>query len=77
MSKTKEVRAPKLRPFSERNGKGMTIREVADELGVTEKMVRRLLASGQLKKMKVGRLVRVHVDDLAAYIAKARGEGGR
>jgi excisionase family DNA binding protein len=77
MPKTKEVRAPKLRPFSERNGKGMTIQEVADELGVTEKMVRRLLASGQLKKMKVGRLVRIHVDDLSAYIAKARNEGGR
>lgn len=63
-----------LRPFAERKGKAMTIPEVADYLGVTERMVRRLIADGRLPKLKVGRLVRVHVDDLDNYVARQRGE---
>jgi excisionase family DNA binding protein len=62
------------RPFSERNGVLMTYEEAADELGVLEAMVKKVVARGQLKSVKVGSLNRIHRDDLNAYIAQLRGE---
>jgi excisionase family DNA binding protein len=65
--------APK-RSFAERNGKLMTVEEVADELAVTTRMVLRLMDSGELRRTKVGVLRRVHRDDLADYIERQRGD---
>lgn len=62
------------RSFAERNGSLMTAEEVADELAVTSRMIDRLAGSGELRVTKVGRLRRFHRDDLAAYIARQRGE---
>ena len=62
------------RAYADRNGSLMTDDEVADELAVTSRMVRRLIERGELRGMKVGKLVRVHREDLVAYIAQQRGE---
>ena len=45
---------------------------VAESLGVSAKTVRRLIAKGELVACRLGRLVRVHPDDLAAYIDRRR-----
>jgi len=65
------------RSFSERNGKYLTKEEVADYFGVTKRKVQRMLDRGELRATKIGKLVRVHVDDLDAYEAQVRGEAGR
>ena len=63
---------PKL-TFAERDGgKLMTPAEVALVLGTNERHVWRLIGQGELPKVKVGPKVRVHVDDLDAYIEKQR-----
>lgn len=63
------------RSFAERKGSMMTDEEVADELAVTARMVRRLIARRELHGTKIGKLVRIHREDLDAYIARQRGEG--
>jgi excisionase family DNA binding protein len=64
------------RTFTERNGAFMTPEEVADELGVTVRMAKRLCHNGTLKSSHIGKLLRIHRDDLAAYIAQVRAEDG-
>jgi excisionase family DNA binding protein len=55
----------------------LTVAAVAERLGVSEKWVRRKIASGELPAHRVGRLVRIGERGLAAYVARARpGEGG-
>ena len=63
------------RPYAERQGKLVTPAEAGDYLGVTERQVWRLLGRGDLPKIKVGGLVRVHVDDLEIYIDAQRKVG--
>jgi excisionase family DNA binding protein len=63
------------RSYAERNGALMTPEEAANDLGVTERMVRRLCHNGSLKSTHVGKLLRIHRDDLAAYIEQQRGNG--
>jgi excisionase family DNA binding protein len=65
------------RSLPERNGAFRTIPEVADELAITDRMARRLCLSGALKATHIGRHLRVHNDDLAEYVARQRGQGGR
>jgi excisionase family DNA binding protein len=65
------------RPFAERNGKYMTTEEVADYFGVTLRKVERMIGLGELKVTKIGKLIRIHVDDIAEYERTARGEDGR
>jgi excisionase family DNA binding protein len=62
------------KPFAARNGKLMTAEEAADYLGVKKRMVDRLVDRNELRATKIGKLVRIHVDDLEAYIATMRGE---
>ena len=69
------VTADPKRPFSERNGKLMIPAEAADYLGVTERQVRRLIGRHDLPRVKVGGLVRVHIEDLDAYIDAQRQVG--
>ena len=69
------VTADPKRPFSERNGKLMIPAEAADYLGVSERQVWRLIGRKDLPRVKVGKLVRVHIDDLDAYIDARRKVG--
>ena len=47
--------------------------QVAMDLGVSARTVRRLIARRELVACRLGRSVRVHPDDLAAYIDGRRG----
>ena len=51
----------------------LLIDQVADGLGVSTKTVRRLIARRELVACRLGRSVRVHPDDLAAYVNRRRG----
>jgi len=50
----------------------LTIEEVADRLIVHPNTVRRLIKTGQLKAVKVGRLYRVLEKDLLEFIYSSR-----
>ena len=50
----------------------LLIDEVAEGLGVSTRTVRRLIARRELVACRLGRSVRVHPDDLAAYIDRRR-----
>ena len=60
---TNERRQPRL----------LLIDEVAEGMGVSTRTVRRLIARRELVACRLGRSVRVHPDDLAAYIDRRRG----
>jgi excisionase family DNA binding protein len=49
------------------------IDEAAEILRTSTRTVRRRIAKGEIKACRVGRLVRLHPDDLAAYIDRRRG----
>ncbi len=46
----------------------LTLQQVADRLQVSMSTVRRLVAAGKLKAVRIGRSQRVRPDDLRAYI---------
>lgn len=48
--------------------------EAARRLGTGQRFVRRLIAERRIRHYKVGKYVRFHPDDLAAYIRQARVE---
>lgn len=60
------------RPLEERSSDGLpqllTVKEVAAVLRVTTRTVHRLIKSGQLPKLNIGRSVRVDVSALGAVI---------
>jgi excisionase family DNA binding protein len=51
----------------------LLIGQVAEGLGVSKRTVRRLIARRELVACRLGRSVRVHPDDLAAYVDRQRG----
>jgi excisionase family DNA binding protein len=51
----------------------LLIGQVAEGLGVSTRTVRRLIAKGELVACRLGRAVRIHPDDLAAYVDRQRG----
>jgi excisionase family DNA binding protein len=51
----------------------LLIPQVAEGLGVSTRTVRRLIARRELVACRLGRSVRVHPDDLAAYVNRQRG----
>jgi len=56
----------KERPF-------LTVAEAADELAVTERFIRKLIADGDLRAVKVGtRVVRIRRSDLEGLLRPAR-----
>jgi excisionase family DNA binding protein len=71
--KPKASAKPK-RSFEERNGKYLTQEEVADHFGVTLYKVERMIRRGELRVTHIGKLKRIHVDDLAAYEEHIRSE---
>jgi excisionase family DNA binding protein len=46
----------------------LTYRQVADSLQVSERTVWSLVQSGQLRAVRIGRSVRIAVDELRAYL---------
>lgn len=46
----------------------LTVRDVAQILGVTQKTVRNLIKSGAITSFKVGRLIRIPKDKLIDYL---------
>ncbi len=57
---------PSGRPF-------LTVAEAADELAVTERFIRKLIADGDLRAVKVGaRVVRIRRSDLEDLLRPAR-----
>lgn len=53
-----------------------TVKDIARILSLSERTVRRLLASGKLRKIKVGGRVLVSHDDLMEIIAKQNETDG-
>jgi excisionase family DNA binding protein len=53
-------------------GEWLSTDRTAQLLGVGPSTVRRLIASGQLGAHRIGRLLRVHRDQLDAYLAQVR-----
>ena len=52
----------------------LTYAETASRLGVSERQVKRLIASGLLRRVRVGAAARVHTDDLTDYLTTLRQE---
>ncbi len=51
----------------------LTVAEAADELAVTERFIRKLISTGQLRAVKVGtRIVRIRRTDLEDLLRPAR-----
>lgn len=48
-----------------------TMREVAEILSVNERTIKNLIARGELKRLKVGRAVRITQQQLDAYLEGA------
>jgi len=53
----------------------LTIAEVARICRVHEATVRRYIAKGHLRSVRVGRVIRVRSDDLEAYIGRSARDG--
>lgn len=50
----------------------LSTKEVADALGVSERHVKNLMYSGALPSITLGRLRRIYIGDLHAYIDERR-----
>lgn len=50
----------------------LTLQQVADRLQVSMSTVRRLVAAGKLKAVRIGRNLRVRPEDLSKYIEEAK-----
>lgn len=50
-----------------------SMREAAEALAVCERTVGNLIARGELRAVRIGRAVRVHLDDLTAFIVARKG----
>ena len=61
-------------PIDSPEGAGQLLRveQVAERLNVPVRWVWRAIAQGTLTKRKVGKYVRIHPDDLTAYIEQQR-----
>ena len=54
----------------------LTVSEAADELNVTERFIRKLIANGDLDAVKVGtRIIRIRRSDLHDLLRPVLGEG--
>ena len=51
-----------------------TPNEVAEQLSIGISMTRALIASGEIKSFRIGNLVKVHEDDLRAFVDARRAE---
>ena len=60
---------------SQLDGLLLTVEEAAKRLRLGRTLVYRLISSGQLESVKVGRLRRVPAECLPEYVAALRGQG--
>ena len=56
--------------------KFLTLEEVAELLGVNYQLIYRLIRSGELPAIRLGRIYRVTEEDLDAYLAKKKTTAG-
>ena len=70
---TSAPREPALRASARRTVRLLSVPEAADQLGISEKGVRRAIGRGDLIAHRIGRLLRIAEDDLAAFVALRRG----
>ena len=54
----------------------LTLEEVADLLGVNYQLIYRLVRSGELPAVRLGRIYRIERADLEAYLARSKTSGG-
>lgn len=54
----------------------LDIEEAARILGTSERMIRRLIAEGKLRRVKVGRWVRIRPEDLERFMDINTSTGG-
>ncbi len=59
--------------MSDSNGDLLRMRDVGKRLSLSVSMVKKEIALGHLAAIRIGRAVRVHPEDLEAYIAHKRG----
>jgi excisionase family DNA binding protein len=57
-------------------GRLLTVSEVAEDLAIHPKTVRRLVARGELAAVKIGAAVRVHPADVDAFVDEHRVQNG-
>ena len=57
---------------TQRRGRLLSVPEAADQLGVSEKTIRRTIQRGDLVAHRIGRLLRIAEGDLAAFVARHR-----
>jgi excisionase family DNA binding protein len=48
----------------------LKVNQVAARLGITERDVYKLIKTNQLHAFHLGRMIRIHEDDLAKYLGK-------
>jgi len=65
-------REPASRAPTRRPSRLLSVPETADQLGISEKSVRRAVTRGDLVAHRIGRLLRIAEDDLAAFVAVRR-----
>ena len=53
-----------------------SLEEVADLLGVTYQLIYKLVRSGEMPALRVGKMYRITGDDLDAYLNKSRVKSG-
>ena len=58
------------------DGRLLTVSEVAEELAIHPKTVRRLVARGELAVVKIGAAVRIHPADVDAFVDEHRVQNG-
>lgn len=47
-------------------------RQIAERLSLSDRQVKRIIASGDLRAYRIGRSVRIADEDLAAFLARRR-----
>ena len=55
----------------------VSVREVADQLGVHPETIRRLIHDGRLDAVRVGRVLRVHREAVDRFLARQRVKPSR
>jgi excisionase family DNA binding protein len=55
----------------------VSVRDVADQLGVHPETIRRLIHDGRLDAVRVGRVLRVHREAVDSFLARQRVKPSR
>jgi excisionase family DNA binding protein len=62
---------------AERQPDLVSVRDVADQLGVHPETIRRLIHDGRLDAVRVGRVLRVHREAVDSFLARQRVKPSR